>query len=178
MGVSNVVPQGTVLRPILFIIYINYLLAEVNFNGLLYADDTKIFRSIVTKEDAIKLQGDIDKLERWAKKWLMNFHPQKCHVLTLGKFTNIPFAYRYSVCGQEIEHVFVEKDLGIHIDGELSFEEHICTKVRVANAIVVLIRQSFTHLEGNSFKTLICLVCASPLRVWAEYLGTLLGQAH
>ena len=90
---SSTVPQGTVLGPILFIIYINDLLTEVDSNGLLYADDTKIFRSIVTKEDAIKLQGDIDKLERWAKKWLMNFHPQKCHVLSLGKFANIPFAY-------------------------------------------------------------------------------------
>ena len=55
----------------------------------------------------------------------MNFHPGKCHVLTLGKFEAIQFAYRYKVCGQEIEHVPSENDLGVYVDEELTFEEHI-----------------------------------------------------
>ena len=73
----------------------------------------------------------------------MKFHLDKCHVLTLRRFTNIKYTHRYKVCDKEIEHVFAEKDLGIYIDGELTFDDHICTKVRIANAILGLIRGSF-----------------------------------
>ena len=58
---------------------------------------------------------------------------------------------RGEICNKEIEDVFKEKDLGVKVDTELSFEEHISTKVRVANAIVDLIRRSFTYLDCESF---------------------------
>ena len=51
---------------------------------------------------------------------------------------------RYNICDKELEHVFEQKDLGVTIDSELRFEEHISAKIRVANAIVGLIRRSFT----------------------------------
>ena len=77
------VPQGTVLGPILFVIYINDLLDGIKSDGVLYADDTKIFNTITSKNDAVDLQSDITKLEKWADEWMMKFHPGKCHVLTL-----------------------------------------------------------------------------------------------
>ena len=168
------VPQGTVLGPILFVIYINDLLDQVNSDGVLYADDTKIFKTITCKEDAYSLQSDIDKLEAWTKIWLMKFHPGKCHALTLGKFENIKYAHNYKVCGQDIEHVSVEKDLGIHIDEEMSFEEHICIKARVANALMGKIRRTFTNLDGNTFKKLYTSMVRQHLEyghsVWCPFL--------
>ena len=106
---------------------------------------------VTSQEDALKLQSDIEALEDWSNKWLLHFHPDKCHVLTLGKFENIMYTKRYKICDKEIEHVFNEKDLGVIIDSELLFEDHISTKVRVANGIVGLIRRSFTHLDRKSF---------------------------
>jgi len=91
-------------------------------------------------------------LEDWSKTWLLNFHPSKCHVLALGKFDNIQYTERYHIYSKELEHVFEEKDLGVFIDSNLSFAEHISSKVRVANAMVGLIRRSFSHLDGYSFK--------------------------
>ena len=61
---------------------------------------------------------------------------------------------RYNICDKEFEHVFEQKDLGVTIDSELRFEEHISAKIRVANAIVGLIRRSFTFLEVIMFKRL------------------------
>ena len=174
-SVTSGVPQGTVLGPILFVIYINDLLENVKSDGLLYADDTKIFRCILTKEDAKKLQDDIDTLEAWSKIWLMNFHPGKCHVLTLGKFEAIQLAYKYTICGEEIEHVASEKDLGVTIDEELTFEDHICNKVRIANALVGLIRRSFSYLDGPTFKKLFTAMIRPHLEygvcVWSPYLA-------
>ena len=57
------IPQGTVLRPVLFVIYINDLLDNIKSDGLMFADDTKIFRHITSREDALALQSDIKLLE-------------------------------------------------------------------------------------------------------------------
>ena len=60
------------------------------------------------------------------------------------KFENIQHTERYHLYGNELEYVFEEKNLGVHIDWELKFEEHISYKVNKANALVVLIRRSFS----------------------------------
>ena len=146
------IPQGTVLGPVLFVIYINDLLDEVSSGGLMFADDTKIYRQITSREDALKLQSDIGKLEEWSKLWQLYFNYDKCHVLTMGKFENIQIAHRYTVYGNEMEHVFEEKDLGVTVDAELKFEEHIAIKVRTANAIVGQMRRSFSYLDCDTFK--------------------------
>lgn len=148
------IPQGSVLGPILFVIYINDILERINSDGLLFADDTKIFKCILSREDALSLQTDINLLEQWSDTWLLKFNPDKCHVLTLGKFENIRYTHRYSIYGNELEHVFDEKDLGVRIDSGLNFEEHISEKIKKANSMMGLIRRTFSYLSCNLFKKL------------------------
>ena len=100
------IPQGSVLGPILFVIYINDLSQVVKCGTYLFADDTKIFRQITTKEEALQLQSDINSLEQWSQKWLLTFHPKKYYVLTLGKFYNMSHTEKYTLYQQELEHVF------------------------------------------------------------------------
>ena len=150
--VKSGIPQGTVLGPILFVIYINDLLDSLSSNGLMFADDTKIFRLITCKDDASALQADLSKLEQWSISWQIKFNPDKCHVLTLGKFSNIRYTNRYVVYGNEIDHVFVEKDLGVFIDSELTFEEHVIKKSAIANALVGQIRRGFSYLDCQTFR--------------------------
>ena len=90
-------PQGSVLGPILFVIYINDLPEVVKCGTYLYANDIKIFLQITTKEDALQLQSDMNTLEQWPRKWLLTFHPKKCHVLTLEKFYNITHTENYTL---------------------------------------------------------------------------------
>ena len=135
------IPQGTCLGPLLFVIYINDLLDEIDSDGFLFADDTKIFRKIASQEDSSILQSDINKLQKWSEKWLLKFHPDKCHVLSLGKEERTVHTERYTICGREMDHVFEEKDLGVVIDSGLTFEEHILTKVQKANVMVGLIKE-------------------------------------
>ena len=80
------IPQGSVLGPTLFVIYINDLLDNLKSDGLLFADDAKVFSQVASEAEALLLQSDIDTLENWSKLWLLNFNTDKCHVLTLGKF--------------------------------------------------------------------------------------------
>ena len=116
------VPQATVLGPLLFLLYINGILDNTKSHGFMFADDTKPFRQVTSKEDALVLQSDINLLDEWSKKWLLSFNKSKCHVLTLGKFDDIMYAHRYTVADYEIDHVFQEKDLGVTVESALSFE--------------------------------------------------------
>ena len=150
-SVVSGIPQGSVLGPLLFVVYINDLPENVISSILLFADDTKIFKEVNSIDDSLTIQKDINELELWSKNWLLKFHPDKCHVLTLGKYWNIVHAHPYSLGGNQLEHVFVEKDLGVLIDLELSFAEHISKQVKKANSILGVIRRGFEELSPRTF---------------------------
>ena len=78
------VPQGSVLGPILFLIYINDLDASITSNVLKFADDTKLFRKVSTDGDYQHLQNDLDRLVKWSDKWQMLFNFGKCKCLHAG----------------------------------------------------------------------------------------------
>ena len=161
------------LGPILFVIYINDLPKEVISSTLLFADDTKIFRCIKSVADSLELQKDLDKLVKWSKEWLLSFNAAKCHVLSIGNFENIVHAHNYTMNGTELEHVFEEKDLGVIIDSQLKFDEHIGTKIKKANSMAGLIRRSFTFLEPILFRKLYVAFVRPHLEycqsVWSPY---------
>ena len=130
------IPQGSVLGPLLFVIYINDLPDYVLSDTYLYADDTKMYRIISDETDQLQLQADLYKLQDWSKTWLLQFHPDKCKVMSIGKCKAIK-EYKFSSNDDVpvLEHVKSEKDIGIIIDDKLDFKEHINEKVKKANRI-------------------------------------------
>lgn len=148
------VPQGSVLGPLLFVIFINDLPGKVKSNVYLFADDTKIAKAVSTAEDALHLQDDLNRLLQWSRDWLLEFNLKKCHVLTLGRLDNITHTHNYTMDNHKLEHVFDEKDLGVTIDFEMNFDEHISNKIRIANAIMGLIRRGFAFLDEKMFRKL------------------------
>ena len=168
------IPQGSVLGPLLFVLYINDLPESVKSHVFLFADDTKLFKQIKTERDSFTLQEDIDALCKWTEKWLLKFNADKCHVLTLGKIEDIKHTCRYTISSNELEHVFNEKDLGVIFDADLTFEEHISSKVNKANEIMGLIRRGFSFLDADFFKKLYVSFVRPHLEyaqsVWAPHL--------
>ena len=88
--VTSGIPQGSVLGPILFVLYINDMPEVIHKDSYLYlfADDTKVFRHIKSQADIEQLQDDVDNLVTWSKTWLLRFHPDKCVSISLGKRQN------------------------------------------------------------------------------------------
>ena len=125
-----------------------------NINNLAYpfADDTKLFSQITREEDAISLQHDLDALQTWSTNWLLNFHPDKCKLLTIGS-RRINSSYHLTSREQvyDLECVSDMKDLGVTIDSNLNFESHIQMKVNKANQTMGMIRRAFTHLDNDTF---------------------------
>ena len=72
LPVTSGIPQGSVLGPLLFLIYINDLPDDINSDVYMYADDTKLYREIKTIEDQRILQKDLDTLTKWSEIWLLN----------------------------------------------------------------------------------------------------------
>lgn len=141
--VSSGIPQGSVLGPILFTIYINDLPDALESVCKLFADDTKIFKSINNANDVNILQNDIDKLVNWSDRWLLKFNSSKCNHMHLGDSE----AHSYKMGNDILNSVTEEKDLGIIIDSKLNFQQHISKQVNKANQKLGIIRRTFNHLD-------------------------------
>ena len=84
--VTSGVPQGTVLGPLLFLVYLNDLPQCVTSSHTrLFADDCLIYKEIRSQVDADELQADLDALQEWEQQWMMSFHPHKCQLLRITR---------------------------------------------------------------------------------------------
>ena len=98
LAILSGITRGSVMGPILFVIYIiNNLPKLVKCDAYVFADDSKILRQITTKQDGLQLQSDINSLKEWPQKWLLTFHPKNSHVLTLAEFYNISHTEKYTL---------------------------------------------------------------------------------
>ena len=91
--VTSGVPQGSVLGPLLFLIYINDLGTNIVSKMSKFADDTKLCHIARNPDDITELQDDINKLVEWANKWQMNFNVDKCSVMHIGHNNKFKFKF-------------------------------------------------------------------------------------
>jgi len=175
--VTSGIPQGSVLGPLLFVLFINDLPDNIKSQVFMFADDTKLYREVTSIEDQTQLQIDLDKLQDWSNKWLLKFHPGKCKVLRIGTKTGLTKVPYKMVTEKneviELEESSHEKDIGVIIDDKLNFEAHISEKVNTANRIAGTIRRTYEHLDEESFALLFKALVRPHLEyansVWCPY---------
>ncbi len=153
--VTSGIPQGSVLGPVLFVLFVNDMPDVVHSTLLMFADDAKVFRRVDSVEESKELQEDLNKLSEWADKWQMEFNIDKCKVMHIG-YGNQKQRYSLPKDGQELElqKTTEEKDLGVIVDEKLNFSKHVEKKVNVANRILGLIRISYSNLTASSVRRL------------------------
>ena len=141
-------PQGSVLGPILFLIFVNDIDAVVSSHIQEFADDCKVYRSVPTAEDIDKLQQDINNVCQWSKDWQMLFNVKKCKVLHIGHNN----AYcDYSMNGEILQSVTEETDLGTIVSNDLKVSNG--AKIRNRYNQVPHLTQDTNGKVTNSQKT-------------------------
>ena len=153
------VPQGSILGPTLFVLFLNDITSglDANTNILMYADDTKIWREIKCENDHIVLQRDIDFLFDWALRNCMKFHPSKCKALMVNRskmplLNILPFVqFYYSMGNDIIDYCDSENDLGINFNGTLNFTQHADILYSKANQRFGLLKRT-CHFINNTMR--------------------------
>ena len=117
-------PQGSVLGPVLFLIYINDLPDAIShdINLVMFTDDIKINSSLQSDENCKSLQTALDKILDWSKRWQLKLSISKCNILHLGK-NNKQYMYRINQCN--LEKTTSCRDLGVKISDDDKFSLHI-----------------------------------------------------
>ena len=141
--VSSGVPQGSIIGPILFLLYINDIGSELSPETLLplYADDAKCSRVIQGHLDRGILQQHLSTLHQWSETWGMKFNTKKCkHLCITNKRNRLETSY--SLGTERIPLSTEENDLGVLISHNLSWHNHIMAKVNIANKVLRLIKRT------------------------------------
>ena len=149
--VTSGIPQGSVLGPILFTIFINDMPDVVHSCMKLFADDAKVFRAIESIEDISMIQSDINKLLNWSTIWQLPLNITKCKCVHYGKNNK---QHKYQIGNSDLAEDQQEKDVGVLFDQTLEFRKHIRGMISKANQRVGLIKRSFSRLNSKSFKLL------------------------
>jgi hypothetical protein len=161
------VPQGTVLGPLLFLIFINDLPDNISSKVRLFADDCILYRSIKNAEDCSVLQYDLDTLAAWEKRWGMEFHPEKCSVLSCTR-SRKPVEFRYILKGHVLENSHSAKYLGVDLTRDVNWKQHIDRISKKANSTLGFLRRNL-RTNNRNIKTNAYLALVRP---HLEYCST------
>ena len=179
LAVDSGVPQGTVLGPTLFLIFINDLPEHVNCNVRLFADDCLLYRKVNNSRDAGLLQTDLTNLENWESSWQMKFNPEKCYTLHVSKKLK-PTNFNYKLHNHTLEAVKESKYLGVTISDDLDWGPHINNITCKANKTLGFLRRNMKNctrkVKNLTYTSLVRPVIEYSSPVWDPYKSNQISQ--
>ena len=170
VAVSSGVPQGSVLGPLLFIVFINDIPDVHPCIAKLFADDTKVANVVKNVLDAENLQSALDKFYHWSISNKLPFNPDKCRVLCFCKQVCQNMRVPYRLGDSIINFAFQETDLGVLLTTNLDPAVHVSKMVIKANAALGIIKRAFLHADDELllmlYKSLVRPLLEYAVQVW------------
>ena len=172
------VPQGLILGPLLFLVYINDLPDGLKSNAKLFADDTSLFTIVKDKnESANILNGDLQLISSWAYKWKMLFNPDRkkpAQEVLFSRKTRIENHPTISLNNIPVERTTFQKDLGLILDEKLNFKQRVDSAISKVNKGTSVIRKLRHTLPRNSLITIYKVF----LRPLIDYIDIIYDQPN
>ena len=164
------VPQGTVLSPLLFSLYIDDISTDIYSEISLFAYDCVCYGEIKDTEDTLELQKETDQLGCWARKWDMRFQPVKCNTMQITRKRIKKFHASYTLEGTVLENVDNIKYLGVTITNDLRWNTHVSSDCTKANRTLGLLRRNLyacpQEVKEAAYKGLVRPVLEYSGSVW------------
>ena len=176
INVLSGVPQGTVLGPLLFLVYINDITDQVSPGTLcrLFADDCLLYRPIHSLEDQLILQRDLDALQRWTELWGMRFNPKKCYIMHVRRAESSKIPHFYELCDTVLLSVTDSKYLGIRLSEDLGWGVQVDAACKKANTKLHFIQQTLKSAPKRSRE----LAFQGLVRSGLDYCSTVWDPHH
>ena len=156
--VQSGVPQGTVLGPLMFLLYINDIADGLSSPLRLFADDCLLYRTINSEEDVIQLQNDLDHLSAWANKWQLRFNVMKCTIMHFTR-SQSPLLSNYKLNGHSLNKSSQHPYLGVLLDNKLSWSTHIRNTATKATKTLNFLKRNLSscspEVKASSYLTMV-----------------------
>ena len=178
--VTSGVPQGSVLGPILFLIYINDLPDSITSQVRLFPDDTAVYMTLNDRQtDSRTLQNDLDRLQDWSQRWDMSFNPSKCQVIHVTK-AKTTIDTDFTLHGQKLQTVSNARYLGVDISAGLSWNTHVDRVSTAANRTLGFIKRNIKtpspKIREQAYKSLVRPQLEYPSSVWDPHSRTTIDR--
>ena len=177
--VTSGVPQGSVLGPILFLVFINDMPECVKSRARLFADDSIVYRNINSKDDCTALQDDLDALHKWEMEWGMHFNPSKCNIITVTRKKS-PINCTYSLKGVPLEKVEETTYLGMNVTKDLSWHSQISRATAKGNRALGFTKRNIASsskvTKERAYTTLVRPTVEYASTIWSPHQKNLTQQ--
>ena len=175
------VPQGSVLGPVLFLLFINDLPDNIRSSVRLFADDCVLYRNIHSLQDCLTLQEDLTSLGQWEADWQMKFNVAKCHSMRVTRHQHHKqILFDYSLHNQTLENVQSAKYLGITITDNMDWGQHVSEISSKATKTLGFLRRNLAFAPRSTkevaYKTLVRPKLEYAAPIWSPHLKLQINQ--